>query len=192
VEQIVLWGLCDAASAALLYVRHTRDPRIAGMVLLNPWIRSDQSLALTHVKHYYTTRLFQREFWAKLMNGELNMIRALRELSQNVLVASGGGAEKPASQASFQDRMAGALRAFEEPVLLVLSGRDYTAKEFVEYADSNSLWRGLLTRSNIERADLPPADHTFSTASWRNSVEELTLDWARRSFVHRPKHVRTV
>ena len=39
VQRIVLWGLCDAASAALLYWKATRDARVAGMVLLNPWIR---------------------------------------------------------------------------------------------------------------------------------------------------------
>lgn len=40
VAKIVLWGLCDAASASLLHVEATRDPRIAGLCLLNPWVRS--------------------------------------------------------------------------------------------------------------------------------------------------------
>ena len=67
VKQVVLWGLCDGASAALLYLRATADPRVRGLCLLNPWVRSEASLARTHVKHYYLQRLMQREFWLKLV-----------------------------------------------------------------------------------------------------------------------------
>ncbi len=38
-EEVVLWGLCDAASAALLYA--ATDARVAGLVLLNPWVRTE-------------------------------------------------------------------------------------------------------------------------------------------------------
>ena len=31
IKRVVLWGLCDAASAALLYLEATRDPRVAGL-----------------------------------------------------------------------------------------------------------------------------------------------------------------
>src|SRR5690606_34644237 len=34
-KDIVIWGLCDAASAALFYAH--QDRRISGLVLLNPW-----------------------------------------------------------------------------------------------------------------------------------------------------------
>ena len=69
VERIVLWGLCDAASAALDYWHEARDPVIAGMVLLNPWVRSETTLAKAHIKHYYGRRLLAKEFWAKLLSG---------------------------------------------------------------------------------------------------------------------------
>ena len=64
--RVVLWGLCDAASAALLFMLETRDRRVAGLALANPWVRSAAGLARTQVKHYYTRRLMQREFWGKL------------------------------------------------------------------------------------------------------------------------------
>ena len=63
VRRFVLWGLCDGASAALLYVERTQDPRVAGLCLANPWVRSEASLARTQVKHYYTQRVLQRDFW---------------------------------------------------------------------------------------------------------------------------------
>ena len=181
VGRVVLWGLCDAASAALLYWSTARDPSIAGMILLNPWIRSAQSIATTHVKHYYVQRLLDRQFWAKLASGGVNVTSALRELIAKLFTMSRH--QQPAGERDlgFQDRMAAALAEFGGPVLLILSGRDYTAKEFLEYAGSNRQWKGLITRDNVARADLAKADHTFSTSAWRREVEALTLDWLNRS-----------
>jgi hypothetical protein len=78
---------------------------------------------------------------------------------------------------SFQDRMAGGLRDFPGPVLLILSGDDLTAKEFLEYARSGPGWQGLLERSGLERCDFPGVDHTFSNAGAANEVEARTLSW---------------
>ena len=83
VERIVLWGLCDAASASLLYWDATRDARVCGMVLLNPWVRSEATLAKTHIKHYYGQRLMQAEFWRKLLTGNLGIGSALRGFVTN-------------------------------------------------------------------------------------------------------------
>lgn len=41
VRHAVLWGLCDGASASLLYMQATQDPRMTGPALLNPWVRSE-------------------------------------------------------------------------------------------------------------------------------------------------------
>ena len=41
--RVVVWGLCDAASAALMFA--TADQRVAGIVAVNPWARSAASLA---------------------------------------------------------------------------------------------------------------------------------------------------
>jgi exosortase A-associated hydrolase 1 len=71
VQHVVLWGLCDGASAALLYCDETKDARVSGLCLLNPWVRSETSLAQTHVKHYYRQRLMEKAFWAKLFTGQV-------------------------------------------------------------------------------------------------------------------------
>ncbi|MBK6388240.1 MAG: hydrolase 1, exosortase A system-associated, partial [Rhodoferax sp.] len=73
VKHVALWGLCDGASAALLYFHETHDPRVNGLCLLNPWIRSEASLAKTQVKHYYGRRLMQKEFWHKLASGKVTL-----------------------------------------------------------------------------------------------------------------------
>ncbi len=180
VERIVLWGLCDAASSALIYWSAAHDPRIAGVVMLNPWVRSEATLAKTHLKHYYGQRLLERAFWAKLVRGDVDLAGATATIAGKLATAR--ERESRASVgAVFQDRMADGLRTFAGPVLLLLSGRDLTAKEFLEYAHSNPRWKGLLDRANVERHDLADADHTFSTGRWRSEVETRTLDWLRRT-----------
>ena len=84
-----------------------------------------------------------------------------------------------ATNASFQDRMLAGWRAFAGPSLLVLSGNDLTAREFVEYAQARAPWQKALANPLIRREDFAEADHTFSTRAWRDRVATLTIDWIR-------------
>ncbi|UCV17306.1 hydrolase 1, exosortase A system-associated [Ferribacterium limneticum] len=178
VERVVLWGLCDAASASLLYLDATSDQRVAGLILLNPWVRSEASLAKTHVKHYYGQRLFQADFWKKLLSGHLNIGRALAELSSKIGLATTQVNAKPV--AVFQERMERSLKNFNGQVLLILSSNDYTAKEFLEYAAYSEVWCGFLCSGSLTRHDTAGADHTFSSQYWRETVENATVHWLMR------------
>lgn len=181
-KRVVLWGLCDGASAALLYLDSTRDPRVKGLMLLNPWVRSEATLAQTHVKHYYWQRLRQRSFWTKLLSGNIGAT-ALRSLANNLRLARGGAGQQPATSRSFQDRMAEALRSFDGATLLVLSGNDYTAREFADWVAASADRRALLNRASVTRHDLPSADHTLSTAADHTALCQLCASWlASRPF----------
>ena len=46
-------------------------------------------------------------------------------------------------------------------------------------AASDAAWKGLLDKPGIHRVDLPESDHTFSTRSWLQRVEEETLAWLK-------------
>ncbi|MBV8502240.1 MAG: hydrolase 1, exosortase A system-associated [Paucibacter sp.] len=179
VREVVLWGLCDAASAALLYCDGTTDPRVRGLCLLNPWVRSEASLARTQVKHYYLQRLGQPEFWSKLLRGQVAG-KALRDLWSNLRAIAGQAAgPRSAGVLSFQQRMARALRRLDVQALLILSGNDYTAREFLDHARVDPAWRGVLDLPMIRRVDVESADHTFSCADWRAEVEQCTEQWLR-------------
>jgi exosortase A-associated hydrolase 1 len=175
VRRVVLWGLCDGASAALMYA--PRDPRVMGLVIVNPWVRSEETLARVHVKHYYARRLLQAEFWRKLGSGSFDLRGSLASLLENVRASFGMRDEDTGAAKPFQQRMAQGLRGFQGKVLLVTSGNDFTAQEFLEVAAADEHWRGLLTRPNLSHKTLPEADHTFSTRSWRGEVESATLGW---------------
>jgi exosortase A-associated hydrolase 1 len=180
VEKVVLWGLCDAASAALLYLERDRSSLVAGVVLANPWVRSEVTIAKTHVRHYYAARLFEREFWTKVARGQINPRRALGGFLATVRSARRDAQSADNVPGSFRERMASGLAGFGGPVLLVLSGRDLTAREFEEHARVEPTWRRLLAAKGIERCDIEEADHTFSAAASRERVEIATIDWIER------------
>ena len=179
VLKIVLLGLCDAASASLLYWDATQDVRISGFVLLNPWVRSETTLARTHIRHYYGQRLMEGEFWRKLITGKVGFGSAVSGFVGNLLSARQSKSSVIVTEATlpFQKRMARGVGRFSGSVLLILSGNDYTAKEFLGSVASDPAWLRIFESRSISRIDLPGADHTFSTAQWRSDVEQHTTVW---------------
>ena len=175
-RHIVLWGLCDGASAALLYLHDTKDARVVGLCLLNPWVRSETTLARTQVKHYYSQRLRQREFWVKLASGKV-AASALKGLINSLRAMGRTSKHHPSADLQFQEKMQIAWSNFRGSMLLVLSGEDYTAKEFLEYAQTHSEWTSALQQSNVHRHDINNADHTFSAIEHSREVEIATVNW---------------
>jgi len=171
---IVLWGLCDAASAALLYMDERADARIRGLVLVNPWVRSEHSLAQAHLALYYRQRLRQPEFWKKLLSGRVAW-RALTEWGRKLAAA-----RAPVSglaKGSFQHRMALAWRKFGGRILLISASADLTAREFDEALKTQPDWQGALNRPGLSRVDIADADHTFSRRAHQDMLERATADW---------------
>ena len=177
-KRFVLWGLCDAAAAALLFLDEHRDARVVGVAVLNPWVRSDGTMARVQLKHYYGRRLAQPALWAKLVRGRLDLRAAARGLVGSIATAWRARAASPPPR-SFQARMAAAWRCFDGRILLLMSGRDLTAREFETYAATDAAWAGLIGQPKVQRIDLPEADHTFSSVQWRADVESRTIDWIR-------------
>lgn len=175
VDKVVLWGLCDGASASLLYMQATRDPRVAGLALLNPWVRSDAGLARARVKHYYGQRFLDTSFWRKLLRGQVGW-QALRGLGQN-LRAMHRTAPAPFG---FQDAMAKGWKGFPGPILLMLSERDLGAKEFQALAQSDARWEGSLEQPRLSVQHIQGADHTCSTATASRQMESFVVSWLSR------------
>ncbi len=173
---VVLWGLCDGASAALLHGH--ADARVQGMVLVNPWARTESGQAQAYLKHYYRARLWSPDLWGKILRGRFDAKAALGSLWEQMRRA--GRSAGPAVQASLPDRLQRGYEGFAGPILLVLSGQDLTAREFADLATPGSRWETLLQDKRTTRLDLPEANHTFSTRSWRQEVAQGTLQWLAR------------
>lgn len=173
---VVLWGLCDAASAIMMCA--SQSPGVVGQVLVNPWARTPSSEAQAYVRHYYGQRLLQRDFWRKLSSGRMDLVGALqdfvRTLRRAVAPATTGAA--PAAR-SFIDRMLHGLLAFRGPTLFLLSEHDLTAREFEALRASSSEWSRALDGARVRSVRLAGADHTFSDRRSLQQATETTLRW---------------
>lgn len=173
-EGVVLWGLCDAASAALMYAH--RDPRVRGLVLANPWVRTQAGEARARIGDYYTGRLASRGFWRKLAAGGIDWRDSARSLAGALRRALARGGDAP----GYVGRMLEGLERFRGPVALILSGDDLTAAEFRRLARGDRRWRRAVRRRVQETWVLEGASHTFSSAAWRDAVTARTAEWLRR------------
>ena len=177
-REVVLWGLCDAASAILFYAH--ADPRIAGIALLNPWVRTKESEARTYLRHYYLRRFLDREFWRKVASGRINLRSSASSLlnfaTQRLGIRRSGRVPAP-PRVPLPERMADGLRRFKGPVLLILSGQDLTAREFEDSVRGSTAWQWLLNEQRVARRDLKDADHTFSRRVWSDKVSNWTHEW---------------
>jgi exosortase A-associated hydrolase 1 len=184
VKRFVIWGLCDGAAAALLYAN--TDPRVAGLILLNPWLDSPEAQARSLITHYYRRRLFSTTFWTSLFRGEVKLRDTLRELGANFFLLLGGsvrpGADGPADSQGplLVESLAAALAAFPGEVLVFLSGADLTAATFEAAVKRSPVWQAAMNSSRVSKRRIADADHTFSRADWSQTVELGTLDWISR------------
>ncbi len=173
-NEVVIWGLCDAASAALFYAH--RDPRVSGVVLVNPWVRTQQGLAQAHLRHYYGARLLEAGFWKKLLSGQFNPNRSFASLRTFLTDAARPSSEK----APLPERMEDGLLRFRGRVLLILSGKDLTADEFRGVVSRSERWKRLLQDARVTQRELPDANHTFSRREWADQVARWTADWVKQ------------
>jgi exosortase A-associated hydrolase 1 len=174
-REIVLWGLCDGGTAAAFHA--PRDRRISGLVMLNPWVRTDQGLAQATLRHYYVRRLLAPEFWRKLTSGGLGIGRAISSLMQT---ASAANKKNPGVSASIDDlpqRLRLSLSRFRGPTLIILSGADLGAREFLALAERDADWRMLLSGPLVQQNLIPLANHTFARKAWRDEVAAICAGW---------------
>lgn len=185
VTEFVLCGLCDGASAALMYA--PADPRVRGLVLLNPWVGSAAGAARTVLRHHYQRRLRDPEFWRKIAAGRFDPLASARSLLATVRMARGGQdvaqdeSPDPAAEAGLRidSAMAQALDAYSGRILLVLSGRDRTAAQYSDIVAQSLRWRALLRGGQAVRLAVPDADHTFSRRAQGDALARDVITWLR-------------
>lgn len=195
VQKLALWGLCDGATAAACYA--AGDSRIRGLVLLNPWVRSEAGEARAYLRHYYWQRLRQPDLWQKLRQGRFNfrdsfsslagaLRRSVRARTGSVSGAQDGGMslsgsvnpiKNIADQPDLVTQMGRGLDSFSGRVLLVLSGRDLTASEFKDAMRSSRLLKRVTAQPEYRIEHLTESDHTFSRQKWKDRVANWTIEW---------------
>lgn len=179
VRRIVLWGLCDAATANAFYAHG--NPDIIGQVMLNPWVRTEQGEAEAYIKHYYLQRIVNPEFWKKLLTLQWNPFASIADFLRKFRAARGSTATiATVDNRPLPQRLEHCLQRYDGNVLLILSGNDLTAKEFESAVANSTSWVAWKNKPTVTTQRLEAADHTFSRRTWRDQVSKWTQDWIKQ------------
>jgi uncharacterized protein len=188
IKKIILWGLCDAATASSFYAHS--DKRVNGLVLMNPWVRTKSGVARVYFKYYYLNRLFDPALWKNLISGKFNFFASLnsavgfiKDLIGNHFKSKSTSHSERFEQVDtdlpLHERMYSSLKAFDGNVLIITSDNDLTAKEFIDLVKGSGKWQNFLVSSQVAQHNLSDADHTFSRRVWRDQVVQWTYDWIK-------------
>ena len=173
---VVLWGLCDAATANAFYA--LTDPRVVGQIALNPWVRTEAGEAGAYIKHYYLNRIMSPAFWRKVLALQFAPKDALKDFMGKWRQSRGATSSMAVvDERPLPKRLYDAQRGFGGRLLLILSGRDLTAQEYLDRVRESPEWQRWLESSSVDIRRLDEADHTFSRATWRDQVAEWSRDW---------------
>jgi exosortase A-associated hydrolase 1 len=179
VNSVILLGLCDAASANIMYA--PSDNRVAGLILLNPWVRTTQGEAKTYLRHYYLQRVLQKSFWRTVFRGEYALLLSVRGFFQSLRNACGlvdaGEPQSTVTGGTFLSCMRDGFDRFQGSVLILISGNDLTAQEFVDLCQTDKLWNRVMERPTTTVRKFPQADNTMSAASDLQFASETCVDW---------------
>lgn len=176
IERVVLWGLCDAASAALMYAASIAP--VCAVVALNPWVHAGDYSPEVKLSHYYAPLLRGRETWQRIFTGKIEVLPALREFAGDSAMlakkAIGKSLGVPLMH-PFVEAMLHGLERFDGRCLFLLSEQDLTAQEFLSLVEHDKRWTRQMDRDSVSRQQIDGADHTFSQPGWEREVLEATL-----------------
>lgn len=181
VSRVVLWGLCDAASSALIFAH--RHAQVTGLILLNPWVHNGDYSPQVKLAHYYRPSLSKRHQWRRLLSGQIRLLPAFMELAKDslaLLQKNSQRGERELTSRSFVQVMLEGLEQFQHATLIVLSEADLTAREFSTLIAQDEAWKKATSKPAVSINTLTGADHTFSQRPWHEEVSRLTIDWVKQ------------
>ena len=177
-RSVVLFGLCDGASAAMLYLAQTKPAPITGLCALNPWVRSPAGLAKAQLQHHYRQRLLSLDFWKRVFAGRVGLA-SVREFAGKLLLAWQRRSSEASHQAlPYSERMAlGCIALPGHQIAVMLSGQDMTAQEFSMVAKASPRWSQALSPATVVVQQFAGADHTFSDTGSMSALLAATTAW---------------
>jgi hypothetical protein len=157
-------------------MRAANEVACDGVILVNPWARTDSGEARAYLKYYYKDRLLSSSFWRKLIRGEFRVLASIMDLFSKVWAVAAGVSEV-VPVFGFIEKMRTGMRALNVPVLLLLSEHDLTAKEFIELVNTDSRWDFFLRSDCVTIVRIANADHTFSDRASLDNSSDVCIEW---------------
>ncbi|MDO9449292.1 MAG: hypothetical protein Q7J21_02315, partial [Rugosibacter sp.] len=141
-------------------------------------LRTEASLARARVRHYYVERFFDPAFWRKLLRGGVGLRASIGEYVSQRRVAR---CAIQTGSTDFITQTLDGLHRFPGALLVVLSGRDLVAQEFMDTLARDGDMP-LFSKPDQIVKNIPNADHTFSQSASRVELEAAVLEWLETAF----------
>ncbi len=203
-QGVVLWGRCGGAADSILYA--PTDPRVIGIVMVNPWSYDARVRGLAKLHRYGASFLEGIRRWARSAGvakrsatGEMATLEAEETGAGDAAdgpdtSAPRGNAALDRAYASYRvpnlsKRLADKLDQFKGGILLILSGKDTGSQAFKHAASISSQWRRLLSAPRLQSRELPESNHSLRRPEWRAQAATWTLEWMRELSVDRNSHL---
>ncbi|VAW34700.1 hypothetical protein MNBD_DELTA04-1628 [hydrothermal vent metagenome] len=175
---VIIWSLCDGAAAAALYAA-TNQEYIRGLILCNPFVITEQGVARSNIKHYYSKRFFDKEFLCNLICFRLNFKRTIKSLLQNIIDAQFFTINKTivtTSNKKFSPALVfDSLQKIKKPIRVILSTDDIVAANFQDELKKNKAIKNDYKKNKIINSFIKGAGHTFVDPSAKEKLFSLTL-----------------
>lgn len=183
-SRFVVFGLCSGADLA--FMSASMDPRIAGVVLIDP----------NRIFPTWKSRLIQMlrpalrpSVWYRAATGRYGLVRRLldrlrpapEDPSRNAGAGPGGTALP--SPAEIHGQVRAALASFVERgvQMLYIVTRHYR-DEYVYARQFHDAFPGIELDAHVRVEIMPDAHHTFTTESSREGLEETVEGWIVETF----------
>lgn len=163
---VILWGLCDGATAAAEYAH--LDPRVKGVVLVNGWIHSPWQESKNLWLEYYSKRIFDPNTWLAYIRNPSRIGETIRAFWSRIASLRN---KDPLSDHG--KNVVENLTKFTGNLMSIVSGSDVTGLTFIDYIKDNA----PNVYARLDRVEIAGADHTFTQNSWRQACSDYTLKW---------------
>jgi pimeloyl-ACP methyl ester carboxylesterase len=172
-RRIILVGLCSGADHAVMY-SHT-DERIAGLVLLDPYV----SKTLRYVLDYALARIADPRGVLQFRPGKSFLIRAIlysllgsyRPSEELHHISFHGNNPRRTLEDIYRKNIAAGVQ-----ILAVCTGMDFPPKHTYEIQFRDS-FRNVDFRDQLHLHFLTRCDHLFSSPRGRDALNELVVPW---------------
>lgn len=193
-QSFVLMGHC--AGAFHSFRTACQDPRVRGVVLINPdgneadWVAYDRQRKLTkyYGSYYGKAKLLNPETWRRLLSGQIAVRKVLSNIYHNLLLGRIKAvwfrlqrrlaAPPPVAEATLftMEAILGKLSQLTLPALLIYS-EGATSLERIQLQAGQRL-KQLQATGQLRLAVIPRADHTFTLLESQADLLRVIAEWA--------------
>jgi exosortase A-associated hydrolase 1 len=182
-QRIILWGGCDAASAALIHAHKFLD---GGCIIAgNPCVSSAVTAARASRQHYMT-RLTQASFWLKLLRFEYSPRAYLQGAVRKLIARFAPGPRAVTNTApgaaagAFTEAILLGLEQFRGRILFLMGDRFLLSDEFDLLIGSSARWRAAYGKPAYTRIDIKGGDQVFSGYESQEQIFAVATTWIKR------------